>query len=463
MSLLTPFFESPPPSRSNLSKMITSVVSTLSDEQVLAWAASMDWSEPVLTVRRFGRQAIGGWIEAELKHASLAEVLVSSGDDRLVRLLLDPSRFPEAIRWNGVQLKESEYHHIDIGMRLANAAIGTGKQSVLEHVLGVVLGKSVLAHQWLDGSRFSPAVCLASHRDMAPETAMKMAATIEKSLVAHVEAQWGKPTSKHFRQQWRSALLSHSCRLGNLSLTSAMIQKHGLSLTFSQWDDLLDSGHIQWCTDWVTENARWSRPIEEKGRGWAPREEPENPALVLLPAAIKQFTSAAETFKGKRLRQVQDKALANLDYVLHAVTIDGPAAGLLKGARETFSSRLAPDLIAHDPRKALTWLNVHGGPLSMEEALAWIASGSASEVLEQRAVKGCVSLSPQGASECVERHLHKHPDTPAKALSWLARNWKMETFVKDWPLASKEKAEVMAELLAFETPGSNATRVVRRM
>lgn len=463
MSLLTPFFEDRAPTQSNLGKVITSVVSSLGDDEVLDWANSMDWSEPVLSVRRFGRQEIGGWIDAELVHESLMEVVVSTGDERLVRLLLDPSRFPESIRWNGVQLKDSEYRSVGIEMQLVNAAIGAKSQATLERVLDVVIDERTLVHHWSNGSRFSPAVCLASHRNMPAGDALKMASAIEKRLVERVEKQWGRSTSNHFRRKWRSDLLSHCCRLGNVSLASALLQKHRLGLTFSLWDDLLHSGHIQWCCDWAMGKSAWGKTQEEARSGWTSREEPEYPAVSLVKAATEQFTKAAETFSGDPLKKVRKQAMANLDYVLDAIMQPTAQSGLLGNTREVASSVIAPMLINHDDKKALAWLAAHRVPLSIEEVAAWLVHGHGPAVLMQRASNGCIPLAAAEASDYIKKALKEDLDPSLSGLSWAVQSWGMEEFVKDWPLSSSEKAEVMAGVLSVATPPSNAPRSVRRM
>ena len=461
MSLLSPFFHAPPTFETNIGKMLVSKVATLDDAGVVAWANDMDWSEPVLCVRRYGQSSLGGWPEAELSARSLAEVLVMTGDERLVKLLLTKEHFPQSIRFSGVQIKDTEYHSLDMAMSLANAAIRTGKPHILARVLDVALDDRAMPQHWIDGSRYSPAVCLASQRHLAPDTIMQMYTLLEDGLCRRVEEQWGKPLGKNFRKQIRTEMFSHACRVGSASVADRLLAEFKLPCCFSHWDDLRDMGEIRWCTDWVSSRQKWM-PSKEDRRAMRDAEK-RHPAELLLQSAIGQKAKLKETFSGEELARHMDTAQENFDYVLASIRSQLDGGSLLAMPKAELSEHLAPALVLHDAAMAERWLCAMGAPLSLQEAISWMGARKGLEAMKRRAGCGLVECDPAKASTFVEFFLAKHEDWNPAAVAWIANGWAMGELIEHWPVSEQEKAQVRSLVIAGDTPSVAARRPVRRV
>ena len=418
MTLLAPFFPSFPLPQSNFGKALKDIASRLNDADLLEWSSSFDWQEPVISLHRMRSSRYYGEEAAAAIYSPL-EILVLSGDIRLVKLLLTPEKISEKpIILQGGTLRKSGYQDVPLAVGLINSAIKTGSLEMVEFVSKVALDASPQSSfQWNSNSgTYTPIVCLSDQRHLDPEVVWSMWKCLEREALRHIVD--GGIASAEFsgsiKKSLRLSLLSDATRMGNCPLSLKIASQLRTTLGFSQWKDLLYEGNFEWACDFASSQEAWGRGHKEKNGS-----EEESAATALMSALTSQREQINSTFKGddrrKEFLKINDGNFIKFIKSLGECT---NSDRLLSLDREKVSEVVGWGLVNWSPSRAARFLSSTDAVMSPPEASAWMekimSSPGAISKLSLR-LSGCPAL--QGASS---RWLDIVED---KIQAWAAADW----------------------------------------
>lgn len=392
MTLLAPFFPPYPLPQSNFGKALKEVARRLDDAGLLEWAASFDWQEPVISLHRM-RSLRSYGEEADASIYSPLEILVLSGDARLVKLLLTPERIAEKpLILQGGTLRKGGYQDVPLAVGLINSAIKTGSLEMVEFVSKVALDASPQSSfQWNSNSgTYTPIVCLADQRHLDPEVVWNMWKCLEKEALNHIID--GGIASAEFagniKKSLRLSLLSDATRLGNCPLSLKVASKLRTTLGFSQWKDLLYEGNFEWACDFASSQTAWG-----KGHKEINGSKEESAATALMSALISQREQINSTFKDddrrKGFLKINDGNFIKFFKSL-VECINGDR--LLSLDSDKVSEVVGEGLVERGPLRAAKLLSGAQAAMSASEAYTWmekvVASPGNASTLSMR-LSGC--------------------------------------------------------------------------
>lgn len=438
----------------------------LDDKQLVVWADGLDWSEPVVSIKRFGSSGRSmGYEQVEASVWSLAEILVMLGDERLVEVLLSKDRLPTPYNINGASVKKNSYLDVPIEIALVNAGIRTGSSAIVKRVLSVVADPDrPFINQWFSDGYYSPLTCLADQLQLAPEKSMAIWAEMEDHAFSAGESM-GKGYGDNLVDSFRKRGLSECCRIGNAPLAHAISKRTKQPLTKSMWMELLDEGNISWCCDYLGTRKKWparkdSEDHDTHGQDVAP--------VILLSQAIEQVAKVKETFKThKDLTKHLAAARANVENVIEKLWSARAGQTLLSLEIVQWGREVGPLLVRYDLDNAIPRLNGLGVALSIQEAveIAKVASeGVAREIIESRSSCGVVEMNSDAAANYLGDELTSSEGFKVPAVAQIMHHWGIRSLAS-WDLDPAFLAAVEASSMQHATPPTDpaARRPARRV
>lgn len=425
MTLLSPFFQPRAHTRTNF-EVLLSEASKLSDEGVLALGEALDWQEPVVALTRFKNS---DYDMVDASACSPLEILVLSGDRRMIGLLATPERVAAGHpRIQQGSLRRSGYDDVALSTGMVNAAIRTGNVQILGDVLKLVTKADPgEASRWFNeryvGASYTPSVCLASQKNLPEDTLREMWMMMEEvSISAFIGESGVSPAfKKEVKERVRLTLLADASRMGNVALASMVAKERGEALSFDDWRSLLGEGNITWAIDFLASNEKFG-PDRDRD----PPYERKNPLRVVAEEILTQRNEIGKTFAKHpdkaRFLGINDQNFVGL---MEKVESSSGSKSLLSVGTEHLSECLGWPLVAWGSGKAAKFLSSQNASMSIDEAKAWmtkIAIKPACISSLRKRLKGCPPqdcASSQWADEVMDHFddwKGKNPEVFSEAL-----------------------------------------------
>lgn len=361
-SLLNPFFAKTPPDNTNFSQFIKMAGSVLNDEEAIAWAETIDWEEPVSSLRRFedGRRVF-----VDIQSSSPLEVLIASGDERLVKLIFTSERVQKLAetKWQS-PVARTGYDGGPSEILYINAAIKTGSVSLIEYVCDVALKNTKHSiFQWTSSEMRTPLVCLADQRGFSPEKIEEIWGVIEEKGVTYGSGfhSLSQEYADELKKNLRVNFLNTSARIGALNAALVAAKKLKQKISYAHWDELLYGGNIQWAIDEASKDAPWKKMMK-----------PEKAAVIIAERITMQREEIIETFanhtKKKDHLRVNDQ---NFEHLISSLE-DPSAAAPIFVSREDLSECIGAHLVKWKPSRAADFLSTKTASMSVGEAEEWM-------------------------------------------------------------------------------------------
>lgn len=397
MTLLSPFFTPRPAPRSNFGGMLKEVAQRLDDEQLVEWSNQIDWQEPVVSLQRIERSQYQRDEAITSIHSPL-EILVLSGDMRLIKLLLTRERVEAPpLFFSGGAFGRDSYHDVHISMGLINSAIKTGSLDIVKHVSKMALEHAPhSSFQWNNSSGvYTPIVCLADQRHFSADLSWSMWECLEKLAVdtALGAGFAGREFASNIKSNLRNTLFSEAARLGNSSLADKLAKKLKTKISFSQWKNILYEGDFAWACNFVAREVVWGKNRADRD---ASNSAPEALLSTLCAALAQQRQDIQSTFKGHE-RKNECIRVNNNNFAMLMDTLSGALGGksLLSIDACAISSQAGATLVGWSASRASRFLSSIDAPMSVNEAVAWMEKivaqpPSAARLIER--LNGCTPL-----------------------------------------------------------------------
>lgn len=361
-SLLNAFFDKGSSDNTNFGQFVKMAGSILDDEQVKEWGETIDWEEPVNSLRRFKDK---DRVHVDINLLSPIEVLIGSGDERLVKLLLTPTRFKKIAskHWQSPSAR-SGYNGGPPEILYINAAINSGSVALVEYVLDITLKDAQNSiFQWSSSEIRNPLACLSDQRDFSFEKIERIWDLLEQKGVAYGSGfhSLSQNHAAELKKNLRVNFLNTATRLGSLNAALVATKKLKQKFSHSHWDELLYGGNIEWAIDFASKETSW--------KGSKPTEQP---AEIIAKSISNQRDEIHKTFanhsKKKDHLLVNDKSFETLFSALESAT----SSSLIFLPKEDLSKCIGAHLVKWKSSMVADFLSARGAPVSVHEAEEWM-------------------------------------------------------------------------------------------